>query len=198
MVVTTVIPTIGRPSLARAIASVMAQAVPWRLIVVGDGIVPDVPADGRILAVRGPMPDYPADERMRWNMGGVRAFDAGLDLVTSEWCAYLADDDEYMPAHHAALLAASADADVVYGQSRTPGRASIYGDRWPPEDADICMGAWIMRTSLGMRARETPGMAWDLDWWRRLIPIARFAHVREIVHRFNPAPETRRFHDVNS
>lgn len=191
MLVTTVIPTIGRPSLARAIESAVGQSD--LVIVVGDGIEPDVPAG--VMALRIDRPDYPDDPKVRWYQAGVRAFNHGLDHVTSEWFSYLADDDYYLPNHHAALLAASDGADLVYGMSESPGRSGHYGSNWPLQVHDVCMGAWIMRTDTGMRAVETTARSWDTDWWERVLQQnLRVARVNEVVHVYEPAPETRGFH----
>lgn len=192
MVVTTVIPTLGRPTLwTRAVPSVMAQQ-DWRCIIVGDGVTIPPFDDERISVYRIPRPRYPADPLARWRVGGVRAFAYGLERVESEWFSYLADDDYYTGAHHAVLRRASAGADVVYGQARRPGATALYGEQWPPRWDDLPQGAYIMRTDTGMRPTETPGdMAWDRAWWdeaqRRGL---RFARANGIVMMYCPAPES--------
>jgi glycosyltransferase involved in cell wall biosynthesis len=195
-VITTVIPTLGRDTLySRAIPSLLAQTVTdWRCIIVGDGV--EVEAhDPRITTLSIPRTDY-ADDIHRWRVGGVRAFNHGLDHVETEWVSYLADDDEYLPNHHADLLRRAADdVDIVYGQSTSPGRNGHYGTHFPPDPFDICQGGYIIRASLGTRATETPGSeSWDAAWWRGLLPGSRFARITSVVHVYHPAPETHHFH----
>ena len=85
---------------------------------------------------------------------------------------------------------------VVYGQSESPGRLDPYGSHWTPEVRDICQGAYIIRASIGMRAREEPmGESWDADWWRRLLEQGvRFARVRDTVHVYHPDAGQREYH----
>ena len=177
MVVTTVIPSIGRETLwTRAIPSLMAQTAPdWRCIIVGDGV--DIPPfeDPRISVLRIDAPEYPEDPFERWRVLGVRAFNHGLDHVETEWFSYLADDDEYDSCHHQTLLGWADVADVIvggwhYAYNGVHRAHRIIG--CPPDIMDVMQGAYIMRTSLGHRALEeptVPGAGWDACWWRRVL-----------------------------
>lgn len=176
MGVTTVIPTIGRDTLwTRAIPSVMAQDADWRCIVVADGVDIAPFDDPRITVLRMDAPEYPDDHFERWRILGVRAFAHGLDHVETEWFSYLADDDEYLPSHHTALLRVADEADVVCGQwhyridDRTLAHSMV---GCPPGPMEVMQGAYIARTSLGIRPRDSglavDGAGWDADWWHRL------------------------------
>ena len=77
--VTTIIPTLCRDTLyTRAIPSVMAQTVTdWRCVIVGDGIEPTAPDDGRFAVLGIPtegiemvMEDQDAEGRARVGAGG--------------------------------------------------------------------------------------------------------------------------------
>ncbi len=199
--ISTVIPTIGRDTLyTRAIPSVQAQTVTdWECIVVGDGVELDPVDDPRIRFLTIPKPDYPSDPHLHWSIGGVAAFNHGLDEARGEWVSYLADDDAYRPKHHELLLAAATDdVDVVYGQSVMPEEQGeqIYGNRWPLEPFDVVQGSYILRASLGHRAFIEPGQrGWDARWWTDLLERqVRTLMVKGIVHDYHPDPESLRFH----
>ena len=112
---------------------------------------------------------------------GARAFNHGLDHVQTEWFSYLADDDEYDPCHHEALLVRADAADVVCGNWAyvTNGvRVPCSAVECPPSTMAVMQGAYIMRTSLEHRALETltAPRGWDACWWRRL--LERGAEIR--------------------
>ena len=199
--VTTIIPTYNRPSLLidRAIASIYAQTVAdWSLVVVGDGTdartvaaMTDLAAkDARVRFWNIPRPRYPRNESARWRVAGLDAINFGLAQVTGGWVSILADDDEYLPHHHAALRRASQDVDVVYGQSIYAARAQIYGDHWPPEPLDIAQGSYIIRRSVvpAITRADCKVEAWDGRWWRQIIASgARFRRITSVVHNFYPS-----------
>lgn len=85
--VSVVIPTIGRPELARAYRSVKAQNVTGvRIIVVLD-------APRRERSVRAMLDDDTTLVVTEGRRGGAAARNVGLDHVTSEYVAFLDDDD---------------------------------------------------------------------------------------------------------
>ncbi len=86
--VSAVIPTVGRPSLGRAVRSVFNQTRPVaELIVVADTDQPvDVPADDRITLLRTPFRGGPAKARQ-----------LGIDAARGTVIALLDDDDEWYP-----------------------------------------------------------------------------------------------------
>lgn len=88
MAVSVVIPTVGRPSLHAAVASVLLQSEPVaEIIIVADTDQPlDHPADDRIRLLRNDSRLGPAGSRQR-----------GLDVATGSVIALLDDDDEWHP-----------------------------------------------------------------------------------------------------
>lgn len=112
--VTVVVPTTGRPELARAVAGVRRQSggVRWEMVIVVDGGVRDLPVvDG-----------LPRDARVRVvhtgdRLGGGAARNLGVAAAEGTWIAFLDDDDEWHPGKLAR-------------QVRT-GAAARARDRWP-------------------------------------------------------------------
>lgn len=124
------------------------------------------------------------------------------DLVagaTTDWVAFLDDDDLLFPHHLATLLAASADADVVYSFCEVEGR----GGWTPNHDFDaavlrsynfIPVTALVRRAAFvlagGFAGGTHPTEDWDL--WRRLLDGgAVFRCVPEVTWRY-------RFHGANA
>lgn len=100
--VSVVIPTIGRPALARALASVRAQVYDYPVEVV---VVVDQ-AEGEV--------EIPEDVRrcsdlLLWTggqMGAPAARNLGTRHATQPWVAYLDDDDEWLPTKLASQMGA--------------------------------------------------------------------------------------------
>jgi hypothetical protein len=86
--VSAIIPTVGRSTLRRAIASVLGQThPPGEVIVVADTDGPiDVPSDDRISVLSNAFSTGPARARQR-----------GIDAARSPVVALLDDDDEWLP-----------------------------------------------------------------------------------------------------
>lgn len=95
--VTAVIPSVGRPSLERAIRSVLAQSRPVaEVIVVLDTAAPvAVPEDDRITVVRAPA-----------GSGAGRCRQVGIDAARGRVIALLDDDDTWLPEKVERQLAA--------------------------------------------------------------------------------------------
>lgn len=95
--VSVVIPTIGRPSLARAVQSVLGQTHPVdEILVVADTDAPlSLPPDGRIVLLR-----------TGFRGGPARCRQLGIDAAQGTVIALLDDDDEW----HAAKLQRQLDA----------------------------------------------------------------------------------------
>lgn len=90
MIASFVIPTLGRATLDRALASVLAQTDPdWEAVVVCDGWM-------RI-------DEGPDDERIRWYGGDFKSAgitrNAGMDIATGDWVGFLDDDDIVLPTY---------------------------------------------------------------------------------------------------
>ena len=100
MTVSVVIPTVGRPSLHRAVQSVLRQSEPVReVIVVADTDLPlHYPTDNRITVVRNTSTAGPACSRAR-----------GIVAASGSVIALLDDDDEWYPEKLKRQLAAVSD-----------------------------------------------------------------------------------------
>ena len=100
--VSAVIATIGRPSLSRAVQSVLDQTYPVNeIIVVADaGVHMSVPADNRIVLLRNSDGGGPAESRQ-----------LGIDSASGSVIALLDDDDVWAPTKLARQLAAADSVD---------------------------------------------------------------------------------------
>ena len=109
-VVSVVIPTVGRDTLTRAVASVRAQGVPVEVIIVDDS--------GTGLAAEA-IPEGVRHVQTTGHEGAAAARNLGMQTATGEVIAFLDDDDTWRPGH---LL----DALAVF--ERRPD-VSIYASR---------------------------------------------------------------------
>ena len=200
--ISTIIPTYNRPRLLmeRAIPSVMVQDGKWECLVVGDGtdeltvrLMDELTrSDKRFRFWNLPHAEYPEDPQQRWAVQGTTAFNFGLDQARGDFISYLGDDDAYEPHHHKVLYSYPG-VDVIHGQALVD--QNTYGN---PEPGAFCamQGAYIMRRTLGIRARTTPQKwAWDAHWWLDTIAAgASFQFVNAVVLRYWPDPTTRQYH----
>jgi glycosyltransferase involved in cell wall biosynthesis len=139
--ITFVIATVGRPTLARAVASLLDQQDPeWRAIVVGDGVLPRVPVDRRIRVLAIEKLGHPSHVRNR-----------GVERVRTRWTGFLDDDDRLSPDYVAQLRRHCASVDVVIFRMRHPELGIL------PRDDNVRHGnvgiSFAVRTSL---LRKTP------------------------------------------
>lgn len=124
------------------------------------------------------------------------------DLVagaTTEWVAFLDDDDVLLPHHLATLLAASHGADVVYSFCEVEGRggwtpnlafdaAALRSYNFIPVTALVRRAPFVLAG--GFAGGTHPTEDWDL--WRRLLDGgASFVCVPEVTWRY-------RFHGANA
>ena len=109
--VTAVIPTRNRPELLqRAIASVRAQTYsPIEIVVVIDG--PDNATRALLSAMPGECLRFIPLQK---SVGGSDARNIGVQNATSEWIAFLDDDDEWLPTKIEKQLASAAQASEPY------------------------------------------------------------------------------------
>jgi glycosyltransferase involved in cell wall biosynthesis len=138
-VVTVVVPyhpaRVKNGMLARAVASVQRQTVPYHLITVED-----------------------TDRQ-----GAAATRQRGLEQVTTEWTAFLDSDDEMDPDHIEHLLACAADtgADYVYPWFRVVGGSDpfpmFFGKPFDPAAPNSTTITILVRTELA----KTVGFATD-------------------------------------
>lgn len=105
--VTFIIPTLGRPSLSKAVESVINQQDwNWKCIVVFDGIKPNIEFSNDHIKV------ISCDKK--YNAGLVR--NEAFPLVDTKWIAFLDDDDFIVPdyTHHLKISEIShSNADII-------------------------------------------------------------------------------------
>jgi glycosyltransferase involved in cell wall biosynthesis len=93
-------------------------------------------------------------------VGAARTRQQGLDLVETEWVAFLDDDDEFMPGHLEALAAAARahGADYVFSWYEVVGgtdpRPDEFGLPWLPSQPRQTTITTLVRTGL---ARQVGG-----------------------------------------
>ncbi len=151
VLVSTVIPTRGRPELLlRAVRSVLQQTLrEIEAVVVIDGQDPATEQaiemlareDGRVRVVA-----------LQTSVGGSAARNRGVAEASGEWIAFLDDDDEWMPSKLESQLeaATASKAPVVIGTckiiARTPGNDYVWPRRMPEPDEKICEYLLARRT----------------------------------------------------
>jgi len=195
--VSIVIPTYNRAELLmdRALPSVLAQShADLDIHVVGDGTdqatldALRAVSDARVRFTNLPHAIYPKDPHANWCAIGYPAVNHGLADARGEWVGALADDDAYTPDAIENLLAQSENADLVYGRTEVVGHG-FYGE-WPAHAAAFTDGAYIMRTSLGLRYDERAweqGLPADYEMRHRAVTTLRVAYTPEVVYRYWPA-----------
>lgn len=213
MRVSVIIPTFNRARLLpRAVQSVLAQN--WRpleVVIVDDGSTDDTPGAIREIADHAVEADAQFKAVSQSNGGDASARNAGIDVSTGEWIAFLDDDDTRAPASLSAQMNAVGDAGVVCG-------LVAQGERMKPASAERllrgdCAGAFLRGeqsaaiTSLIVR-REIVGkvgkfdtslpVGSDMEWIARLAHCADFAAFPEVVADYNFTEEAlSRFKGLN-
>ncbi len=181
--VSVLIRTMGRATLARAIAAAVAQSHrPLEIVVVNASgkMLPALPAtsDGALRVVEGGPYDRP------------RAANAALDHAKGDWLVFLDDDDAFAPNHVESLLAAVARSDgarVAYSASAVmepDGRSRmIIGAEFNRLHLFIGnymqIGAALFSRSLlaeGARFDERIGCFEDWDFIIQLAQLTRFVY----------------------
>jgi Glycosyl transferase family 2 len=189
--VSVIIRTIGRESLARSVAS--AQAQTWRPL--------------EIVIVRaggGPLPALPscAGVPVRIVEGGTltrpQAANAGLRAADGDWLIFLDDDDEFLPIHVQTLVERTADSGgalVAYsatacidGEGRIDGvirepfnRHRLFASNY------IQIGAALFSRQLvveGCRFDESFECLQDWDFWIQLAHRTHFAFTARVTNRW--------------
>lgn len=177
--VSVVVRTMGRPSLARALASVAGQT--WRPLEVvlvdalACGIEQQRVGDVPVRVVGGGPLDRP------------RAANAGLANARGAWIGFLDEDDEIEPGHVASLVAAAtvAGLPVAYSQTRLVGaegaervlggpfsREALLRSNYMAIHAVLFSRAFVDQ---GLRFDESLATFEDWDFWLQLSARTDFA-----------------------
>lgn len=114
------------------------------------------------------MPVSVVTERDREGHGAAKTRQSGLQRVTTEWVAFLDDDDEFMPQHLAVLARAAEEqqADYVYAWYRVVGgrdpMPGHFGRPWDPEQPRLTTVTVLVRTELALSVGGFIGVRPDL------------------------------------
>ena len=107
------VPTIGRPSLRAALESVVQQPDPdWRVLVAGDGFLPQIPLEHEAIEAI----EAPATQSAGLTRNAILALTVGS---ADEWVAFL-DDDDCLAPHYVAQLRMDGDVDCVVFRMHHP------------------------------------------------------------------------------
>lgn len=200
MRVSVIIPTFNRAHLLpRAVQSVLAQD--WRpleVVIIDDGSTDDTPGAIREVADRAVEADVQFKAVRQSNGGDASARNAGIDVSTEEWIAFLDDDDTRAPTSLSAQMNAVGDAGVVCG-------LVSQGDRTKPASAQRllqsnCAAAFLrgeqsaaitslivhrdVVNNVGKFDTSLP-VGSDMEWIARLTHYADFAAFPEVVADYN-------------
>ena len=175
--ITFVVPSLGRPTLAATVRSLKNQQDPdWKAIIVFDGAKSTITdeTDSRITAVEIQKVPTP-------NAGDVRNF--GIRSVTTEWTGFVDDDDTLLP-HYITQLKYElnrTDADVVIFQMRYSN-----GGILPPIEYETfyegCVGiSFCLKTDLAKQFLFNPSCIEDYDLLNRLRTAGKRIHISHNV-----------------
>lgn len=178
--VTAVIPTIGRPSLVRAVESVLQQTLAvTKVLVVADGLEYGPVVRGLLDHIRSDNVEVHAIPRV---CAPARVRNAGLQLVMTDFVAWLDDDDHWTPdkleiqatLFEPGIVAVSSNALILSDTSTTP-LLSITPARTPFKkligENPVITSTVVCRTA-SLKAvggfPETPYLLDDYAAWCRL------------------------------
>jgi glycosyltransferase involved in cell wall biosynthesis len=178
--VSVIVRTMGRPTLARALASVSAQT--WRPLEI---ILVDAAGAGRSMRDYADIPVHVVSPGAR--LDRPKAANAGLAATRGAWITFLDEDDTIEPDHVALLVATAtlAHLPVAYGQTRLIGpdgvqrifggpfsRAALLHSNYIAIHAALFHRAFVDR---GVRFDESLATFEDWDFWLQLSAQADFA-----------------------
>ena len=94
--ITFIIPTIGRPTLPRTLASLKQMNIPWKAIVVFDGIQPNIEDSDPRITITSIEKRGKCDVSCN-NAGEVR--NRGIRMANTKWIGFVDDDDTLCPTY---------------------------------------------------------------------------------------------------
>lgn len=178
--VSVIVRTMGRPTLARALDAVAAQT--WRPIEI---VLVDAGARGMALADYGGVPVRVVE---RGKLPRSRAANVGLEEARGEWLLFLDEDDEIAPDHVASLLEAARRTGkaVAYSQTRLVDGAGntqrVFGGPFNlallAQSNYMAIHAVLFRRKFveeGFRIDETLTVLEDWDFWLQIASRGDFA-----------------------
>ncbi len=185
-VVSVIVRSMARATLARALASIAAQDAALEVILVGARGA-EHPHPG---TAAGPHPLRFVPSVVP--LARAAAANAGLDAARGRWVTWLDDDDEWLPGHLRGLLAAAAaapSAKVVHSLARVcvegaPER--LHGQPMAPSELYVrnflsASTALVSRdlVNAGCRCDESLELHEDWDWFLQCAQHASFHFVRQ-------------------
>lgn len=195
--ISVIVRSMGRPSLAAALASIAAQQQSPVEVLLVNALGPG----------HGPPPAAAGAHPLRWiDLGRAlprsAAANAGLDAASGPWVIFLDDDDVFLPGHLSRLAAAlsvhrdavAAYADVEYGRQGAAGWASehVFAADFDPlrlrfenflplHAVLVDRGAEAVRRC---RFDEQIDLFEDWDWWLQLTRLGPFVRVPGVSARY--------------
>ena len=187
--VSVIVRTIGRDTLARALAAIARQTYPSI-----ETVVVDATGNGRL--------DTRSGRGVRIVSNGcahdrAAAANLGLDHALGDWVVFLDDDDEFAPRHiewlvDAAMrsphVAAYSDAEAVDAEGRVVkvyareySRIALHQECLFPLHA-VLFGRRLI--ALGCRFEPSLALLEDWDFWMQVAEHTDFVHVRERTARY--------------
>lgn len=146
--ISVIIPTLGRPHLARTLRSVVEQ-YPYQIVVVGDP-AGNMDHAQRVCDYFGvPLEIVPADEHKQ----GYAQRTHGMSLAQGTHLAFLDDDDAWTPGAHTAMKERAADVPVVFRMAH-------------PELGVLWRTPKVMFSNVGTPMFLIPNRPKDLGSWR--------------------------------
>lgn len=133
-IITIITPTLNRPSLDRAVDSVMNQTnSDWRMVIVGDGCMPASYDDPRITSVYGP----PFHNQSLTRNFALRRIPSARETNWDDWVGFLDDDDILEPEYIDQIYRNKDHADALIFRMLLPKNTRNDPDRLIPLETQI-------------------------------------------------------------
>ena len=168
--VSIVVRSMARPTLARALQSIASQDYPHIDVVVASALGPEHPVPAAVAGVH-PVRFVPSARRLT----RPEAANAGQDATRGDWVTFLDDDDELAPTHISGLVAATRrarDARIVHsyalavladGSTQRFGHPTVLVDLYHRNHIHMATALWS-RELLDRGARFDERFTTHQDW----------------------------------